>query len=475
MLAKALSEEAVKKNPENLEARRDIGWAEVLDGDLAAAEKTFLKLSGSKGRGEVLGKEGLAKVYAQKGLTEKALKYAEEVENKAPDSVVAHVIKGDYYSSKDDIKRAKTEYQKAAQKKGGPAFQKAVAVNKLGRIQAKAGNLKQARKRYNQAVEIDPYYIEATSNKGVTYEKEGKWDKALDAYRKALLINQKDVYASVLARRAQERLAIENDAQRKKRMDTMVKNLAQRYREQKKSMEAKEDMWTSRPMVLTFVDFREKGGLADRDGFATVLTSQLSSEINASGRAQAVERIIVERLIEELNIGSSEFANPETSLRLGKVLAAKIIGTGLFYHLPNGTLFSLRLIDTETTKIPKVITRQFIPGASLEKEIHALNREILKSIISKYPLRGYVVQVSNGKTMINLGQKQGVVLGTKFEVLKDQEPIEYKGKVLKREPISIAQIEIVQVESELCYAKIINQKSQVSPDDKVRESIVNIQ
>jgi len=474
MLAKAISDEVVTKNPHNVKAKTVKGYAALKEGNLDEAEKTFQALSKDKGEAEVLGKEGLTAVYAKKGKTDEALKMASEVERKAPDRAFVHVVKGDILYSQNKKDEAQVEYKKGVEKNSAEPFQKAIAYNQLGRLNASLGNYQQARELYDQAVEIDPYNIEATSNKGMTYEKEGRWTDALGAYQKALSLNKQDTFAAVLARKAEEMLAIQQDVAAKQRMDKLVKDLAERYRSQKTSKSKMEDSWTSRPMVLSFVDFQEKGGLSERDGFATVLTTQLSDQLNASGRVQAVERVLVERLLEELNLGSSELADPETALRLGKVLAAKVIGTGTLFFLPDGTLLNMRLIDTETSAIPKVVTTQFVPDASLDKEIGKLNREILRTIIEKYPLQGYVVQVLDSELMINLGAKQGVVLGTKFDVIEEQAPITYKGKLLHSAPKTIGQIEIVRVEPELSYARILNQERSLKADDKVKEKIVDV-
>jgi hypothetical protein len=275
----------------------------------------------------------------------------------------------------------------------------------------------------------------------------------------------------VLAQKAQEMLELQRDVERKKRIDRLVKDLADRYRSIKETKPKEEDNWTSRPMVLSFVDFQETGGLAERDGFSIVLTTQLSDYLNSSGRVRVVERVLIERLLEELNIGSSELADPETTLRLGRVLAAKLIGTGSLFHMTNDTLLSFRLIDTETSAIAKVVTRQFGSQALLKKELYKLNREILKTIISDYPLQGYVVRADEDRVIINLGSNQGVVLGTKFDVVEEEKPIEYKGKMLKMLPKSIAKIEVTKVEHDLCYARILDHKRSLKMDDKVREKI----
>ena len=95
VLAKAIIREVEKKDPENVEAKTIMGYAALKEGDFSEAEQTFQKLSGRKGDGEILGKEGLSAVYAQKGETDKALALVAEVEEKAPDRGYVNVVKGD--------------------------------------------------------------------------------------------------------------------------------------------------------------------------------------------------------------------------------------------------------------------------------------------------------------------------------------------------------------------------------------------
>ena len=471
-IAREISEDVVRRNPQNADAKMVKGYAELKGGDLAAAEKTFSSLSQGAGQGQVLGEEGLVAVYAQKGETQEALSLAAKVEKKAPDRGYVNTVKADILYAKGRKKEAQAEYRKAVDKKSAAPFQKAVALNKLGRLQASIGNLSGARELYDQAVAIDPYYIEATANSGKTYEKEGQWDKALGAYRQALAIDKDDVFAATLAKRAQMMVALQNDAERKKRLDGLVKRLAERYRNQQRSeSKVPEDEWTSRPMVMTFVDLQEKGGLPERDGLASVLILQLSDKLNASGRIQVVERVLIEKLLEELDLGSSELANPDTALRLGKVLAAKIIGTGSIYYLPAGNILSLRLIDTETSQLPEIINRKFGAKLSLDNEVDQLYHGILTALAQAYPLQGYIVQAAADRIMINLGSKQGVAQGTEFEVLKESQPIEYKGKILHGAPEAVALLQVVQVEPDLSYARIVSRQVPIGRDDKIREKV----
>lgn len=469
--ARAISSDIIQKNPGNVKARTVEGYAALKENRLDEAEKVFASLSQKGTDGEILGKEGLAAVYAQKNQSDKALKLVAELEQKAPDRSYPHVIKGDILYAQNKKKEAGEEYKKAVNKKTAEPYQKAVGYNQMGRIYAGSGDYKKARELYDQAVTIDPYYIEGTTNKGLTYEKQGKWDKALESYRQALTINDKDNFATVLVKKAQEMVDIQKDAERKKRMDQLIKDLAERYKGQKKKMDKSEDTWTSGPMVMSFVDIQEKGGLPERDGFSMVLMTQLADLLNASGRVKVVERAVIELLLDELNLGSSDLADPETALRLGKVLAARLIGTGSVFYMPQGTLLNLRLIDTETSAIPQVTSRQIDALSSLDKELFNLNRQILRTVIEKYPLRGYVVKEAGDEFIINIGTKQGVVSGTKFDVVEEQEAIEYKGKRLKAAPRTIASVEVVRLEPDLCFVRVLSKERPLRTDDKVQEKI----
>jgi hypothetical protein len=77
--------------------------------------------------------------------------------------------------------------------------------------------------------------------------------------------------------------------------------------------------------------------------------------------------------------------------------------------------------------------------------------------------------------MINLGSKQGVVLGTKFEVLEEQKPMKYRGKWVRIPPKPVGLIEIARVETDLSYARVLNQERPLKTDDKVKERIVDLQ
>jgi hypothetical protein len=129
------------------------------------------------------------------------------------------------------------------------------------------------------------------------------------------------------------------------------------------------------------------------------------------------------------------------------------------------------LIDTETSDIPQLTTKQLGPQTTLDKELFQLNRDILKTVIAKYPLRGFVVKVTGNEAVINIGSRQGVVSGTTFDVVEDSAPIEYKGKTLSAAPQTIGQVEVVRVEPEIAFVKVVSMKSPLAGDQKIQERL----
>jgi len=471
VVAKAISKEVARKHPKNLEARKVVAAVSTRSGNLKEAEAECRNIMDDGADGEAQGKECLAQVYLKKGKYDDALKLAREVEKLAPDRSFANVIKGDALYAKNKKAEAKIEYEKATKKKTSAPYQEAVAYNRLGRMNDAAGKKKEAQALFDKAVAIDPYYVEVTTNKGLSYESEGKWDQALKTYRQALEIDKNDTYASALARRAQEMLDLQKDSDRSKRIDQLVKDLAARYKSQKTDTKHDDD-WTSRPMVITFLDFEEKGGMVERSGMSAVFSAELTRYLNASGRVKVVERALMDRLLSELNIGSSELADPATALKLGKVLAAKLIVTGSLVHQPQASAISFRLIDTETSDIPQTTIKQLGPTSVFDQELFQFNRDILKTVITKYPLRGYIVKTADNEAVINIGSSQGVVTGTAFDLLEDTKPIEYKGKILRSAPKVIGQLEVVRVEQDLAYVKPINKQTHLTADARIQERLV---
>ncbi len=461
-VARKLAEKAAASSADDPRPRAILAYAKLKEGKIDEAENDFKMLAKLPGKGEVLAKEGLAHVYWIKGDKSKAWKLANDVEGRSS----VHVIKGDILYSEGKKDAAVNEYSSATRKEGF-AFQVATPYNKLGRVYAKNDKFDKASKLFNKALEVDPYSIEALSNKGVIFEKQGQWKKAHRVYKKAYKLDPRDEISLKLLQRAEEMLKLAKDAKRAERIDRLVKELVKRYRENKASQKVV-DEWTSRPMVLAFLSVDEKGILTERAGVPEILVNYLSSELARTGRVKVVERMVLDKLLAELNLGSSELANPDTSLKLGRILAAKLLATGVLINRPRNAFLSLRMIDSETSAIP-IVYSDTVKTNKIDRVIKKVSSDLLQEIISKYPLQGYVIQKEGNQVLINLGEPHGVKKGMRFALLEGGGVIEFKGKKLHRGLVKVGEIEISSVQGDVSYARIISVKGDVKSEMKIRE------
>ncbi len=470
-LARAISQKIEKKDPGNLKAKQLKGYAALQDGKLDEAEQAFYALSRKKGKANVLGKEGLVTVYAKKGQAEKSMKLAGELEKAGSSRALAHVVKGDLLYRQKREKQAEAAYRKATHKNSVGRYYKATAFNRLGMMYAIKGNLKESRTLYDRAVAIDPYYIEATSNKGMAYEKEGKWEKALELYIKAQEIDRNDPFASLLADNARSMILLEQDVPRKKALMREVKAIAKRYRKKTRNNPPVEDPWTSTPTVVALLNIEEAGGIYDRAGFSEMIASLLTKQMNSSGRIKVVDRYMTRLVLDELGIHEDQLGNKAVLNGLTNAFGATMVITGTIHHLPGGPLCSLKLLDAGSMDTSeKGITRHFTSTSHIKNDLFQLNRQLLTTIIKAYPLKGFVVQVSGYQVLVNLGAKQGIVEGSKFNVVEEKPPVVYKGKTFTPEPGVVAEVNIVKADPEFCYGHIKNQRRPIKKDDKLMEN-----
>ena len=110
---------------------------------------------------------------------------------------------------------------------------------------------------------------------------------------------------------------------------------------------------------------------------------------------QVVEREVLDKLLAELQLSSSELANPETALRIGRILSARLISTGSIVKEGSEWLVNLRIIETETTSI-KIAIAETLKAKNREDVSGRLSAEIVKGFKAEYPLQG-IVRSSEGE------------------------------------------------------------------------------
>ncbi|MBI5664008.1 MAG: CHAT domain-containing protein [Nitrospirae bacterium] len=172
-----------------------------------------------------------------------------------------------------------------------------------------------------------------------------------------------------------------------KRMDELVASLAVRYREGKyENAQTSPHNWSTGPVTMVLMDIASVGGAGDagRAKLAGLLPLALQKE----ERINIVERELINKLLEELKLSNSDLADPMTSLKIGKLLSAKIIISGSIITDKNNTTVILRCIDTETSAVRKVISAE-TSAAEIDKEmINNLGSQISQWVRADFPLQG---------------------------------------------------------------------------------------
>ena len=469
-LAKKLFETALKNNPKEVAAQSGLGHVFLKEGKFDRAEAEFSRIAQLKSPEAILGKEGLAELHLQKGEADKALSAAAEVEKDDPDSGLVHLVKGNVLAGQGKQEAALAEFTRATEGKLSSDWQRASAYNSAGRIHSERGDYPMAEKMYQEAVVQNPFSSEILSNRGALYEKQGQPQKALALYQEALSADPDDEVSKFLIKRVEQHLAFKEDLERQKRVDTLVAELTDRFRKGAASDRPPADGWSSKPMTVAFLGFKSTGGALLREGMAELLQEEIARNLMSAGRASVVEREMMEKLLTELKLGSSDLADPETALKLGKILAARLIVTGSLVSVSNGVRFSLRMIDPETSAIRITYSDEMGPNKNLTTTALQTARTIGLKMKEEYPLKGKIASVEGeDEVSVNLGARHGIRPGMKLRIIDEGDPIVVDGKTIGRRKKKIGLLEIVEVDEGVSFGKLKEHQMTIRKDQKVLE------
>lgn len=205
----------------------------------------------------------------------------------------------------------------------------------------------------------------------------------------------------------------------RKEIDELVATLAANYRAGKFEPAVNRDDWSSRPLSMAVMDVKmaeaEQGAGASSEKFVNLLNRSLRDDQSII----IVERQILDKLLAELKLGSSALADPATTLKLGKVFSARFIVTGAVMPEKSGQTAILRLIDTETTEVRKMVSAQS-PSKEIDKDFcNDLGQQIGAWARGEFPLKGRIVAVAGEQCTVNLGQAHGLKKGSRLEVVAE--------------------------------------------------------
>lgn len=110
----------------------------------------------------------------------------------------------------------------------------------------------------------------------------------------------------------------------------------------------------SGPETVAVWDLQDLSPVAhDRDGMGELLANQIAARLDRDPAYQMVERKELLRVLEELKLGSSDLADADTRLKLGRILGARQMIFGAFQVVGPTMRLDLRRVDVATGKILK--------------------------------------------------------------------------------------------------------------------------
>ena len=452
-------------------ARAEAAYNFLKDSRVEPAEKIFRELAVHP-HPEVayMGKEGVAEIHLIRGEFAQAVKDADEIIAKSPGRSAAYLIRGRALAQSGKGALAEQALRSAADVKTSADFswQKANAYIATGNMVRK-NDAKAALVKYQKAARENPASVEALSNMAVVLKDTGQADKAVEVLEKAQKIDPRDSMTLALLGQAKQALAQQQDKVRQKYVDDAVKELAARFRENKaKAATLRPDEWTSPVMAVTVLPFLDnlselQGG---RIGFDSLLQHELIGQLQANG-VEVVDRAMLDKVMAELKLGSSELADQDTQLKLGKIFAARLMVSGSLDNAGNAVLASVRAIDTETTRLAMVRTDRTEGQMGPVELATSIAAGISAAIHEKYPLKGRVAALDSDSVIINLGKKHGVAAGQLFNVLSRGEAIELNGRILGYKEATIAQLKVSSSDELMSYAKVYDAKAPLEKNQKI--------
>jgi tetratricopeptide (TPR) repeat protein len=450
--AGALFGEVASSDPKNADAKAGEAYALLKGGKLERAEEAFRAVSALGGDAAGVAAEGLAEVKLRQGDLDGAAAALAKAPTK---SGYGNVIRGEIAARRGNLDDAQKELEAGANKQFAYDWQKGVTFNNLARISREKGNVEGAIRQYDQAIAAEPYLADARSNKGVALEKAGRLTEAKSTLQAAKAIAPSDQMIATLLRRIEEREKEKLDLERQKFANQLVNDLVAAWRSGNLP-KPPADEWTPRALVVSFLDVKDKMGALGRDGMTEAFLLNLTQKLQETGRVKVVEREIIDKLLSELKLGSSELADPATRLKLGRVLAASVIGTGGFYPAGGQAELQLRLIDTETTDIRATMSESLPDPSRIASLAETVAGEISSRLRAEYPLRGKIASADGGEIIVGMGKKHGAESGLKLQVVEQGEPIEVDGEVLGHKQRSVGTLELTNVEDGFAYAKAVS-------------------
>jgi tetratricopeptide (TPR) repeat protein len=316
---------------------------------------------------------------------------------------------------------AEAAYKKALEVTKGTDLQKAKTFIGLGRIASVRKLPDEALNYYQQAIEAAPNSGLGYLSQALLLDNKGNHKEALDLLGKARELAPEDQVLAAITRETHKKVALSQDQEKQDRIDRMVKELLESMKSPSRALPS--DGWTSPPLTMWIMDFGTQG-YSLQEGEERLLTSGITDQLIQHSRVRPVERTLLDKLMEELKLGTSVLVDRNTALSLGRILAARLVLSGQVVYSGPQTQVSMRLIETETGRISAAVNESFgsaVPASALADKLSKL---LLEKLAKFYPLRGKISEMNDDEIRLNIGQKAGILVGQRLKVIDEDVTLE---------------------------------------------------
>ena len=365
--------------------------------------------------------EKAALAYYNEGAFDKALDVSKTIEDENPRISLAYLIQGDVYFRRGELKTAEAAFKKAIDAEKGTNGQKARAFIGLGRIASIRKQTDEALGYYQAAAGAAPENGAGYLSQAVLLDNKGDYGKALSLYEKARKISPNDQALAVLTNEMREKVDLANDQEKRERIDQMVRDLLETMKPP--SAPVLSDGWSSLPLTLWVMEFKTQG-YSLQEGEEKLMVSGIEDQLLQHSRVQLVERALLDKLLGELKLGSSNLADKKTALSLGRILAAKLMLFGRIVYSGPQTQVSMRLIETETGRITATVNETFGGAVPVSVLSEILSQKFIDKLKRIYPLRGRISEVEDEEIRLNIGRVAGIRKGQMFDVVGEDISLE---------------------------------------------------
>jgi class 3 adenylate cyclase/CHAT domain-containing protein/Tfp pilus assembly protein PilF len=343
---------------------------------------------------------------------------------KGPEKGLGYVILGNIFFREGGLEKAEALFKNALDAAQATEGQKAEAFMGLGRIASIRKDTSGALNYYQQAAKLAPGAAQAYTSQAVLLDRQGDYDQALALFKKAEELAPDNDSIKAMANETLQNASVLADQERQERIDRLVEELLSSA--ERTAPVSLSDGWTSLPLTIWMMDFETKGYSLE-EGKEHLIAAGITERIIEDSRGQVVERAILDKLLAELKLSSTELVDRSTALSIGRIIAARLILSGQVVHAGPDTQLSLRMIETETGEVKGAVTEAFGNGVPASTIAGELAKDILEKLTALYPLRGKVSEIKGDQIILNIGQRQGVKIGQKFRITDTDLTLEIAG------------------------------------------------